>query len=127
MNIFEQATRSKLRFETNKGSLSIETLWDLSLTALNNLYIELNSKVESASTHGLMGARKNTKESVELNLKLELIEHVYNARVEEIKAKEKIQAARAQNEMIDDLIAQKEHEKLQNLSIEQLQKLKATV
>ena len=33
MNIFEQATRAKIRFSTPVGMLSVEDLWDLPLTS----------------------------------------------------------------------------------------------
>ena len=36
MNIFEQATRAKLRFSTPNGMVSTEDLWDLPLTSLNS-------------------------------------------------------------------------------------------
>ena len=37
MNIFEQASRSKLRFDY-KGNISTEDLWDLDTKKLNVLY-----------------------------------------------------------------------------------------
>lgn len=35
--MFDKVTRLKLRFESNKGLLSVEQVWDLSLTALNEM------------------------------------------------------------------------------------------
>lgn len=35
MNIFEQASMQKLRFESARGAISVEDLWDLPLTSSN--------------------------------------------------------------------------------------------
>ena len=48
-NLFEMATRSKLRFPSTKGELSVEDLWDLSDKDLDvvykNLKLNLQKKV----------------------------------------------------------------------------------
>lgn len=52
MEIFERAARLKLRFETKKGQLSAEDLWDLPLsstterTNLNSIAISLHQKLK---------------------------------------------------------------------------------
>lgn len=45
-NIFEFATRNKVRFSF-KGLISVEDLWDLSLTNLDSIYKELNKSQSS--------------------------------------------------------------------------------
>lgn len=55
MNIFETASRQKLRFETSKGLLSVEDLWDLPLTSatgkvcLDGIAIELHKQLRSTA------------------------------------------------------------------------------
>ena len=47
VNIFEQASRLKLRFETSKGSLSVEGLWTSGYEFLESLEQSLTEIVES--------------------------------------------------------------------------------
>ena len=37
MNIFEQATRAKIRYHSPNGLIGVEDLWDLPLTSLNSV------------------------------------------------------------------------------------------
>ena len=48
MNIFEQASRLKLTFSTNKGQLSVEHLWDLSLDSLDTLAKGVNRELKAS-------------------------------------------------------------------------------
>lgn len=123
-NIFQQASRLKLRFQTSKGFLNTEQLWDLSLTSLDQLYISLKEQLGTSSTEGLIKNSTTTKEDAELTLKLNILVEVFNTLTKEKEAKEKQKAIQSQNARIDDLIARKEDEQLANMSIEELQKLR---
>ncbi|MGR2462375.1 hypothetical protein ACUX4R_26215, partial [Salmonella enterica] len=48
--MFDQATRLKLRFNSNKGLLSVEQVWDLNLNALNELAKDLSRQVKEAAS-----------------------------------------------------------------------------
>ena len=55
MNLFEIASRNKLRVPTTKGDLTVEQLWDLPLKSANGLSLDsiaiaLNKQLESKAT-----------------------------------------------------------------------------
>ena len=50
--LFKQATQNKYRFESTKGLLTVEDLWDLSLTALDNVAVTLDEQIQKASRPG---------------------------------------------------------------------------
>ena len=56
MNIFEEATRSKLRFDSLAGKLSVEQIWDLPLKEkkgvvdnLDRIAIATNKQLQESS------------------------------------------------------------------------------
>ena len=121
MNIFEQASRLKLRFSTTRGLLTTEQLWELSLTDLNKLYINVNEEVSATSTKGLIKDTE-TKTDKENSLRLELIERIYTVRKEEKEAKEQRIALQSQKARLEQLIQTKKDEALTNLPVEELEK-----
>ena len=44
--MFEKASRIKLRYSTNRGVLSVEDLWDLSLEQLDPIAINLSKRLK---------------------------------------------------------------------------------
>ena len=65
--MFEKASRMKLRFNTQRGVLSVEDLWDLPLIQLDNIAIALNKKLQESKTESFIKTR--TKNTTELELK----------------------------------------------------------
>lgn len=125
MNIFEQASRLKLRFSTNRGDLTVEQLWDLPLQSKTQfdldsiakaVYQDLKGRGEesfvAASTDPMKGR---------LELMLEILKHVIHAKQEENTAK--LNKARIEQERsrIAEIIDKKQDAALENESLEQLQ------
>ena len=52
-NLIESATRSKMRFPF-KGMISVEDLWDLSLTNLDSVFKTLNAEVKKFEEESLL-------------------------------------------------------------------------
>ena len=118
--IFEFATRNKVRFPF-KGMISVEDLWDLSLTNLDSIYKILNKQVKQSEEESLL----TTKSSVdtELEVQIEIIKHIVSVKLKEQEAREKAAAKNAQKQKIMSIIATKEDEALQNSSVEDLRKM----
>jgi hypothetical protein len=83
VNIFEEATRSGLTFEY-KGTIGVEDLWDLPLTALDSIYKSLKATVKQ-SEEGLLNTR--TSKDKELELKIAVVTRVFEVKQDELNEK----------------------------------------
>ena len=119
-NIFEFASRNKVRFPF-KGMISVEDLWDLSLTNLDSIYKTLNKQVKQSEEESLL----STKASVdtELEVQIAIVKHIVSVKLAEKEAAEKASVKKAQKQKIMSIIATKENEALQNSSIDDLRKM----
>lgn len=119
-NIFEYASRNKVRFPF-KGMISVDDLWDLSLTNLDSIYKTLNKQVKQSEEESLL----STKASVdtELEVQIAIVKHIVSVKLTEKEAAEKASAKKAQKQKIMSIIATKQDEALQNSSIDDLKKM----
>lgn len=128
-DIFEKASRAKLRFTTIRGSLSVEQLWDLPLDKgevnLYNLAQELLTQVADKPTEKLSFFSKAVTVDETAELKFEIVKHIVTVRVAEAEAKQTEAIKRTQREELDALIAAKKAEAKQSLSIEELEAMRA--
>ncbi|MDE6313326.1 MAG: hypothetical protein K2M46_06850 [Lachnospiraceae bacterium] len=119
-NIFEYAARNKVRFSF-KGLISVEDLWDLSLTNLDAIYKELNKKSKQSEEESLLNIK--TQEDELLNVQIAIVKHIVSVKLAEKEAREKALAKKAQKQKIMSIIAAKQDEALRNSSIDDLQKM----
>jgi hypothetical protein len=104
-DIFKEASRSKLRFTTKKGSLSAENLWDLNLTDLDELAVSLESEYNaSAKTSFLV---KRTSKDKALKLQFDIVLSILTTKAEEAEAATKAIENKAHNDKIFALIEKK--------------------
>ena len=119
-NIFEYAVRNKIRFPF-KGMISVEDLWDLSLTNLDSIYKTLNKEVKQSEEESLLTVK--TSVDTELEVQIAIVKHIVSVKLEEQKAREKAAEKKAQKQKIMSIIATKEDEALHNSSLEDLKKM----
>ena len=119
-NIFEFASRNKVRFPF-KGMISVEDLWDLSLTNLDSIYKTLNKQVKQSEEESLLSTRANV--DTELEVQIAIVKHIVSVKLAEKEAAEKATAKKAQKQKIMSIIATKQDEALQNSSIDDLKKM----
>lgn len=119
-NIFEYATRNKIRFSF-KGMISVEDLWDLSLTNLDSIYKTLNKQIKQTEEESLLATK--TSVDTELEVQIAIVKHIVSVKLEEKETREKAVAKNAQKQKIMAIIASKEDEALQNSSVDDLRKM----
>jgi len=116
-NVFELATRKKLRFDSGKGMVSVEELWDLSLAALDKLAIALRKTLRN-DDESFIGV-KTVSSDVEISFGV--VKHIIDVKLAERDARVMAAERAVQREKLKEIIAQKQDNALQNLSLEDLQ------
>ena len=123
---FEKAARLKLRFNTIKGDITVEDLWDLPLTSkngfdLDTIAMELSKKVKESGEESFV-LKKSDKNTV-LELMFDIIQYIIKIRLEEAAARGLAAINKERKEHILALIADKQDDELKGKSIEDLTKL----
>lgn len=119
-NVFEIAAREKYRFPY-KGLVSVEDMWDLSVTELDKVFKELNKQVKTAQEESLLETK--TKEDEILENKIAIVRHIVSIKQKESKDKMMERQRKAQKQRIMEIMADKEDEALKGKSLDELQKM----
>ena len=123
MDIFQKAAQQKLRFETPRGLLTTEDLFDLPLTARNGFDLDtvaktVNRSLKASSEESFVNTPTNA--SAVDTLKLDIVKSVIATRIAERDEK----AARAEKKLKRDrlleLLANKEDAALAELTPDQI-------
>lgn len=116
-DLFVMATRRKFRFPF-KGMVSVEDLWDLSVKNLDTIFKALKAEARQANEESLLTTKSIA--DTELDVKIEIIKYIVMVKQEEAAHREQLAANREQMRRIDDIIAAKQDQALQDKSIEEL-------
>lgn len=125
MSMFEKANRMKLRFDTDKGTLVVEDLWDLPLTShtgkanLDDIAKGMFRQMKERDEVSFVHPTSNNQDAV-TQLKFDIVKHIIEVRVLERDATELERKNKEKKQMILGIIAQKENEALSNTSLDEL-------
>lgn len=117
-NMFEVAVRTKMRFPF-KGLISVEDLWDLSVRDLDSIFKTLNSQLKQVKEESLLEVK--TKEDQELDMKIEIVKYIVRVKQEEELSRIQAKEQKEKKQKIMEILATKQDESLQNMSVEELQ------
>jgi len=120
MNIFMRAAKKKLRFNTDRGTLSAECLWDIHLEELNALTVELKDVASKSDDSGYLEALTAKASDSDDKLRFQVAEATILARVEEVKAREQSAENKQKRERLLAIIASKEAQELEGTDIDAL-------
>lgn len=123
--IFIKATRSKFRFPSDKGELTVEQLWELPLTSrngfnLNAVAISVNTELRSLTEESFVDINPNPRRSL-LRDMLEVVKYIIAAKQLETKEANERVAKAAARERIREAIAAKKDAQLSEASLEDLE------
>lgn len=129
--MFEKASRLKLRFDTSRGNISAEDLWDLPLESttgkvcLDSVARDIDRDLKSAEEVSFVtpAAKKD-----EVNqLRLEIVKHIIAVKIAERDAASKARERAEQKQRILALISEKEDKALADKPLEELKALASTL
>jgi hypothetical protein len=121
MDIFEKASRKKVRFNSNVGELTVEQLWDLSLTRLDKIARDVNTNLKEVTEESFINTRPHPSKAI-FTLQLDILKYIISVKQEE-KEVEKAKADRAaKREKLLEALATKENEELSSKSKEDILK-----
>jgi len=132
--LFMKGTRAKIRFETSKGLLTIEDLWDLgrqplaSTTGklcLNSIAVDLHQQLEARGRKSFVDDVAEVDQ--ELKQKLDLVVSIIDEIKAERKAAAEIRDIREKYERNNAALASKEEEKRSARTIEEILAEQATL
>lgn len=122
MSIYKQAAQQKLRFDTTRGSLSAEQLFDLPLTvlatAIRNLRGIMKKEVQVEDDPSFLD--QPVKANTANQLRFEILKDVYITKKAEAAAIVADRERKERNQRIMELIKNKQDKELENKSIEEL-------
>lgn len=118
-DLFVTAARKKFRFDSNRGQLSTEDLFDLKLEALDTIAIALDKKINEAAGKSFVKTRAAS--TTELDTQLEIVKFVIATKQAEDEAKKVRVAKDSQRAFLNELLQKKRVEQLEGLSLDEIQ------
>lgn len=127
MELFEQASRARLRFVTPKGALSVEDLWALPLQStvgaanLDSLAMNLHAAVQADKTAVSFVNPSTSGPDRETMLAFEVVKRVIEVRVQERDAAAAAKKTAETKQKLMEIIDRKQSAALEGKSLEELQ------
>jgi hypothetical protein len=124
--MFLKAARQKIRFDSPKGLLGVEDLWDLPLTSqtgkanLDDMARDISRRLKAEDVSFVVKERNG---DVTLQLKFDLVKFVIDTLLTERDTAAKARLNAEKKQQLLALIAQKENEQLAGNSLEEFRKM----
>ncbi len=119
-DLFKRAAKDKVRFDSTKGSLSAEDLFDLSLESLDVIAKRVNKQLKTEGEESFIGKKSRT--NTELELKLDILKDVIKTKQDEDEARKTRAEKREKLENLKALLADKELEEFKGKSKDEILK-----
>lgn len=125
-NIFEQAARQKVRFQSTKGELTVEQLWDLPLTSKTGFDLATIGKathraLRDMADESFVVVTKPDSAQARLELQMAIIKHIITVKQDEADEREAAARKAQERERLTEILAKKQDAALESLSVEELQ------
>lgn len=120
-NPFEQAVIAKDRWQSDRGLLTIEDLFDLPLPVINQIAVGIDKEIKATSEESFLST--GSKANPSLIRKLEVLKRVIEIQEAKAAAQAEAKLKRQQRDKLEALIEQRQDQELANAPLEQLQEM----
>ncbi len=125
-NMFEYATRNKLRFPSPRGELSVEQLWDVPLRSRDDFNLDTVAKtaskaLKSVAEESFVDTAK-TPAHTRQEIALDVVKYVIQTRLDEETTAAQRAANKVEKEKLLRILAEKQEGRLSDLTEKELQK-----
>ena len=127
IELFEKASKMKLRFQTSRGLVTTEDLWDMPLVdsrtnfSLDALAKWINRQVKEAEEESFV--EPHSTKNTTLVLALDIVKRVIEVKLKNIETQNKRATTAARKDKILEILASKEDEGLRAKSAEELMEM----
>lgn len=124
-NIFENATRNKLRFASIRGDLSVEQLWDVPLRSRDDFNLNVIAKGVKRTlndTEENFVETTKTAEHARSEAAMKIIKHIIDTKLAEEEVARTRATKKQEKEKLLTILAEKQDGKLSDLSEKELQR-----
>lgn len=125
-DLFEYATRNKLRFSSSRGELSVEQLWDVPLRSRDDFNLDLIAKTANRAlkmvTEESFVTTERTPAHLKAELSLETIKYIIKTKLSDEELAKKRAENHVKKEKLLKILAEKQEGKLSEMSEKELQK-----
>jgi len=116
--MFEQASREKLRFNTQIGILTVEDLWGLTLVQLDTIAKSLNKKIKESEEESFIKESSNADKTTKLQF--EIVKHIIETKLTEQQINKEKKEKLKQKQVLLELLERKQLENQLSLSEDEL-------
>jgi len=120
MEMFEKASRLKLRFNTSRGVHSVEDLWDMTLEQLNVVAKHSNKKIKETAEEDFL--KEKSTVDVEEKLKFDIVLYILNTKKEERDARKTAVKKKEKRDKLLELLEKKRDANREGMSEEDILK-----
>jgi hypothetical protein len=125
-NIFEYAARNKIRFQSSRGELTVEQLWDVPLRSRDDLNLNAVAKAANKAWKDISEESfvetARTHEHTRRETALEIVKYIIDAKLNEEETAKKRTENRLERGKLLAILAEKQAGKLSDLSEKELQR-----
>ena len=122
MDIFEIASRKKLRFQTPSGAITTEDLWDLPLEgkhlSLDKIAVDLHRQMNDGTAVSFVSQKSAVAE--DLKLRFDIVKHVIDSKIAAREANQEAAKRASMKKQIAEALQQKREQSLLHKSEEEL-------